>query len=289
MALSVIERGIAGTVRARPVGGGGFQAVLGLIFMGVGGLLWAVFRDGTAVEAEELRGLAVWGAWAALGAAVLGAVGVVHAVLRLVQRLLDRRPEWKRDYAWPEDGRIQDDGGIRTAAVVINLSLFGFMLAFLMALENRFAGGGAMLLSGLAPLALAAGLGWFLYGDRLRSRLRYGRATLTLADMPLRPGGSITADFEAKAELAHPVFTLRCVAERYEGSGRHGRYYRDLVAVGEARVGMATTGGRRLTLSVPEDAPQNRLREAAPLYWELQVIERDMGFEASFLIPVYQA
>ncbi|MBI5595798.1 MAG: hypothetical protein HY928_06880 [Elusimicrobia bacterium] len=51
---------------------------------------------------------------------------------------------------------------------------------------------------------------------------------------------------------------------------------------------MATTRGRRLTLSVPVDAPQNLLSQMPPLYWELEVVEKDMGYQASFLIPVYR-
>jgi len=189
--------------------------------------------------------------------------------------------------------------GIPVTAVTIGIALVA-----------RFVVGSDLLLVALTPFYLVALGFWIWFAARLGPLLKYGRPYFRYDLFPFRLGERVEGVLEGVEKIEgfeRMTLTLRCVSERWSGSGRSRSVRREILheevrEIGPAGVvrrlvrahdvGQAAGATRRVVpvrFELP-DAELGTMLHANPARrWELHARAERPGFdfEAVFLLPVY--
>lgn len=264
---------------------GWMEVLVAVVMTAVGSLLVAVH-----LIAPSPGG---WSRWLALGGgfavlvALAASVELARNFARRRRALAGGAEAWLADYDWPADGL--QTVNTKSAAIVSAAAILGSLLPGLAILAMGLATGGdaTMTVFGLAAMAGMALVSWHRFGTPLVQCLRHGESRLRMAPAPAYLGEPTLVELETSANLGAPELTLRCIREKWVGTGKHRRKERYLLARGRTSMDSQTTNGLQLHVEAPADAFGTSLSEDPPRYWELEVKDEAAGFEAVFLIPVY--
>ena len=150
----------------------------------------------------------------------------------------------------------------------------------------------------LAILAVFAAAGLLLVIVAVRStwhRLRFGRSSFEMDDLPFRPGGWVGGIVHAPASLHVPAFSvaLDC-QEVWEGRKSRTRnvVWREEAIVGAELLGRDSSGVYvPIEIAVPADARPTSAELGQQIEWYLTVSAARPGldYDASFEVPVFAA
>ena len=240
------------------------------------------------------------------------AVGLSPVVARnLRQRRLKQQfphEPWMWEQRWDRAGArsLAVAKVLRPLTLALPLTVVSVALAFI----ARFVVRSDLLLVALTPFYAAALGGWIWWGARLGPLLKFGRPYFRYAHFPFRLGDRVEGALEGIEKLGdfeRLTVTLRCVSERWTGSGKSRHLARETIREESQELGPTAVVHRLVSARDVAHAP-GATRRVVPVRfalpgedlgtklfadparkWELHARAERPGFdfEAVFLLPVY--
>lgn len=224
-----------------------------------------------------------------------------------LKRAYPREP-WMWERRWDRAGARSMAAARVLQPLAIAVPLTAVSIAI--GLVARFVVGSDLLLLALTPFFLAALGCWAWWAVRLAPVLKFGRPYFRYDVFPFRLGERVEGALEGIEKLEgfeRLTLTLRCVSERWTGSGRSRRLKRETIREETREIGAAGVV-RRLVSARDVERPAGATRLVVPVRFELPA--EDLGtklfadparkwelharaerpgfdFEATFLLPVY--
>lgn len=225
---------------------------------------------------------------------------------RRLEKEFPREP-WMWERRWERAGARSMAVAKVLQPLAVGIPVTGVTIA--VALVARFVVDSDLLLVALTPFYLVALGFWVWFAVRLGPLVRFGRPFFRYDLFPFRLGERVEGALEGIEKLEgfeRMTLTLRCISERWSGSGRSRSVRREVLheevrEIGPAGVARRLVGARdvgqagptRAVVPVRFELPDRDLGtklDANPARrWELHARAERPGFdfEASFLLPVY--
>jgi len=230
-----------------------------------------------------------------------GIHGVVHKKSFLRHAALHPNELWLCDYRWDRSGFTFSAFAdmFRRLAAACAWTAFISIFAFIgLTVRGAWPFAVGALIFGLFGLYF-----WYRWFTMLMDLLRYGNSRLEFASFPFFLGGKLEARLRAPRHLAsldELTITFRCVQERYVVSGVGNNrsqqvvcyeLYKDSTSLDRGQLAALVSGSIPVEFPIPPDQPSTLLTKTPPIYWEIEAIgkSRAVGYEATFLVPVYKS
>lgn len=240
------------------------------------------------------------------------AVGLAPVAWRKLRRSRLKRAfpgePWMWERRWDRAGArsMAAAGVLQPLAIAVPLTAVSIAVG----LVARFVVGSDLVLLALTPFFLAALGCWAWWAVRLGPVLKFGRPYFRYDVFPFRLGERVEGALEGIEKLEgfeRLTLTLRCVSERWTGSGRGRRLQRQTIREETREIGPAgvvrrlvsardvehAAGATRIVVPVrfelPDEDLGTKLDGDPARKWELHARAERPGFdfEATFLLPVY--
>jgi hypothetical protein len=216
---------------------------------------------------------------------------------------------WMWERGWDRVGARSLEPARLGAPLVFGISIT--MTAVMLAFVARYVVESDFLLVALTPFYVIALGFWVWWGYRLARVVRFRGPFFRYATFPFFLGERVQGDLEGVERIegfTRLTLTLRCVRERWTGSGRSRSVTRETIRQQVHEIGPAgvvqrlvgaravppPTGATRPVIPVRFDLPDGdlgtKLLADPARKWELQARAELPGpdFEVSFLVPVYE-